>query len=888
MNKYSDVRKKFTDSPLIDEIVYQCQQILKGIILKDEERALNSETLKSIKEFDMYEAIINGNCYFNMFNYTYDIFLKVPGLSMETALRYATNQLEIPDSIKPTLMKLAKDKWMQNYEESNNYYRMLWGRPDYGEEDIFLSEDEIKYLPDYFDTTKRIHEYTDNEVEILYNTGVIDMLLAKYPERKYLNYLGERSIKPYEARKCAKFGLLYIPSIDSVEILNKFKERFEINRVYILKTVYSEAYHYKSDYYDRFMMLMIILETFNDMIVYSPEYIIDREVFDMRTIQYLFEASGVDFFEDIPLKYQKRLIKNLNRLIKYKSSDKCLVDIISLFGFENMKLFEYYLLKTPILNEDGTYRKNTTEDPKTGKEIIDLERSYKLQFVKVPINEQPDEYLDNPMNLIPYDDITYGDPYWAGVYTKEYVKHQILEREFTLRDSKYMSIDTLYYLTEMQFQMVYFINMLLYSDIDMDDLRVEVPEISMADTIPLVDLMISLYALMYMYNDTVDSIIYNPIQAAAIYGFNFETDLSELASYVVNEGFTLEQVGLDMFKNPKPTGIHTWEKLFETYNDNKSVYEFLIHQMNNANNKHEYDIYKKVFQSLFVTKLNFNYFKKEKVGGKIPDTYTKFLSNKGSVLFKVIDDCSSIVKDSDRRAEISRIINFIVDDIHCYIDKDEFAYIFQFLPTVSADYIRQYLYHILNFFKSYKVDFVSSKTIYKFDSKLENKVNIIDDIIFKYIYNWSDHVDIKDHFKLLTHLNPSSKAGISDEKVFMSIIHWILKHYDDTVMLNEKCILTDKYNLKEYAGIIDDIISELKYVYTWGDRVSIHEHKRTDISLIFKDKIPVDDSIIRTTTIWDPDLGKIELPEEGYISDEEYEAYREKQLNNILMSRREI
>ena len=53
----------------------------------------------------------------------------------------------------------------------------------------------------------------------------------------------------------------------------------------------------------------------------------------------------------------------------------------------------------------------------------------------------------------------------------------------------------------------------------------------------------------------------------------------------------------------------------------------------------------------------------------------------------------------------------------------------------------------------------------------------------------------------------------------MSIIHWILKHYDDVVMPNEKCILTDKYNPKEYAGIIDDIISELNYMKDFMKRL---------------------------------------------------------------------
>lgn len=848
MNKYSDVRKRYTDTPLIDEIVYECQQILKGIIIKDEERANNAETLKSIKESDLYSSIITGTCRFDSFNYTYDLFMKIPNISSSTALKYATKQLEIPASIQPQLLELAKAKWLETYEDSNNYYRMLWGRPDYGTPDIMLGSDEMSLLPEYFDNTKYIHEYDNNEIEIMYSNGVIAELLEKYPEKTYLNYLGERSIDPYSARMCSKFGLLYMPSVDSTEVSNKFKERFDINRVYIIKTVYSEAYHYGSDYYDRFMMLMIVLQTFQDMIVYSPEYIIDRDLFDLRTIEYMFQASGVDFYSEIPLKYQKRLIKNLNRLIKYKASDKCLVDIMSLFGFNNMKLFEYYLMKRPIVNSDGSYRHDTIEDPKTGEEIEDLDANYNLQFIKVPIDGLVDDYISDPLSISKYTDITDFDTYWNGIYTKEYVKSEILKHEFSVRDSKYMSIETLYSLTEMQFQMIYFINMLLYSKIDTNDLQVEVPEISITDTFPLVDLLIFLYSLMYAYNGTKDSIIYNPIQAMDIYGFNFETDINSLATLVTNAGFTMKQVGLDTFINPKNGGIHDWAALIGVYDSNVASYKFLVKAMNKANNKYEYDIYKKVYESLFVTKLNFKYFSDQNVGGKSPATYSKFLSNKGSLLYATLQDCKSIAKDSDRQAEISRVINFVVEDIYCYLDKDKFAFIFQNIPTVSTDYIRQYLYLILNFFKSYKVDFVNTNILYKFDSRIHNKVNIIDEVLFKYIFTKTDTMNISDFFKQNININPSDTIGVL-EQLYFDITIWAQKHFiDGNIDLNrcldriEETLIT--FGWKENANIKSDIISEYRHVYNKSDHV-LTDDQFKDLTIHIKSisKVEIDDSL---------------------------------------------
>ena len=48
----STLKRQITDSPLIDEIVYQCQEILQGIVVKNEDEANKYETAYSIKQSD--------------------------------------------------------------------------------------------------------------------------------------------------------------------------------------------------------------------------------------------------------------------------------------------------------------------------------------------------------------------------------------------------------------------------------------------------------------------------------------------------------------------------------------------------------------------------------------------------------------------------------------------------------------------------------------------------------------------------------------------------------------------------------------------------------------------------------------------------------------------
>lgn len=842
MNQYPEIKKVLTDNPLIDEIVYECQQILKGIIIKDEERLIKNETQVSLQEADLYHDIQCGTDIFANYEYTFDVYMKVPNMDEKRAQMYAGGYLEVPEGMKEQLHKIAREKWLANYNEKNEYCRLLWGKPPLGEEYIYLTQEEYEMIPvESYDISKPVHMTTDSEAKLLYTSGVIDHIKERCPNAKYLDHLGERSVHPYMVRRLPKFALLYMPPIDSPEVSNKWKERYDVNRVYALKTIYSEAYHYRSDYYDRFIILLIIIMTFDDMLVYSPEYIIDRELFDFRTIQYMFEASGVEFFPEIPIKYQKRLIKNLNRLIKFKSSAKCMVDIVSLFGYDNMQLFKYYLLKTPIVNEDGSYRKDTYTDPKTGKEVLDLEANYELQFLKVPITGIADDYIDDKTNIKDYDETAANDIYWNGVYDKDFVKHEILQHEFDCHISKYISIDTVYSLTEMQFQTVYFFNMLLYSKVNTDLLQVEVPELSYSGSFKLVDLIIELYALGYMYQGIKDNIIYDPVQSLAVYGFNFTTDMKELQEYIESEGFTMEELGIDEFINPNPIGIRSWEELDEVYNTNKDIYENLVKLINNANDYDEYKLYRKVYEALYVTRLNFKMFTDKSINNVAPKTYTDYIQVADATLYNVLVDCEKVPKEDERRVEIGRVINCIVDAIYTYIDQDDFKFIFNGIPTVGLDYIRKYIFMIVNFFKSYKVDVIHTNMIYKFDDRLNNKVMVIDKIIFGYLLDVSDKVHVSDCFNYLMHFSPEDRIDIL-ERIYFDITRWKDIHLVDREEITDKMTYLLNATFSDYVEV-KDVIKDWIWTFDWAEHISIFDTMRNIINMNPRENINIEDHV---------------------------------------------
>lgn len=839
----NNIERVYTDTPIIDEIVYQVKKMIyDGIVLKDSDEADKYDTVDIDRYTDTYASIIRGAARFLTFEYDYNDIKKLPMISDENARRYARDNSSIPNNLREPLFNIKKKDFLDNYSDPNPYYRMLNGIPNVGETGILLTKEQLKKVKDEDGKiygNRFIHEFTANEIKILDAFGVLEEIQETYPEKKYLWHLGERKIDTYMARNAPKFSLLYLPPCESNEIYNKFKDIINRNRDFIIHCLYTDAYKFQSDYYDAFLMSMIIVQSFNDMISLSPEYIIQRELFDLRTIQYVFESQGVKFFPDIPLKYQKRLVKNLNRLIKYKSSDKCLVDIVSLFGFDNIELFKYWILKDPIMNDDGTYRHDVYYDAELGKEVENLEGNYELKFIKVPFGGSAEESLLDPTNIVSYDDIVSNDTYWNGIYTAEYVKHKILEHEFNMHISKYLGMETVYSMTEMTMQLTYFINMLLYSNIDTNRLLVSVPELSSTEQFTLIDLFIGLYSLGYIYKNVQDNIIYEPVKYMAVCGFNFEVDMGKLAGYVKDKGYTLEELGVSDFQIPS-SGILSFNQLLEVYTKNRNIHDHLVKEMNNANDKDIYDIYKTIYQSLMVTQLNFDYFTQF---GDIPKTYMEFLRLECSHLYASINECAVIEKESERRDMCSKYIGYITEAIQIYLKENEFEYIFHGIPTASLNFVKQYLFEVLNFFKSYKTDFTKVNTVYKFDSRLENKIQIIDKVLFGYNKYFGDNTNIRDLMKTLIKINPKEVIGIIDY-MFMDITRW------KTMLMEDNIDLRDKFreiilNLlkKDYGSPYKDEITEWLFTFIRRDVYVPVDKITNNLNIIFSDNASPSDYI---------------------------------------------
>lgn len=827
----SDFKITYTDNPYIDIIVYNTKMLGIDTILKMQDVADANETLESKRNADMLMACMENTATFELFGYFSKEVLMKAGLTGTSLMAALVDPERVPQSFRPAVVKAAKEEFIEKYTELNNYYRMLYGLPPIGYEDVYTDWEPPEGM--VLDTSIPVHEMSYGAVAILARNGVLDDMYNEDREnRAYLKHI-LRKVEPYAARRAGRFGILYVPGIESTEIYNEYRERLAINRDFTLQTVYSEAFKYGSDYYDNFIAVFITLNTMCDIIARTNEFITRKEVFDIRTVRYIFESYGVDFFPEIPMKYQLRMVKNLHTLIKYKSTTKCMVDICSLFGFENIKIFKYYLLKS------RKYNKVTKDYSFTG----DNEQDFEMKFIRVPIDESLDAYIRDASAYADYDEITVGDPTWDGGLEHEEVKKDHLNMEYNYIRTKYLSVDSLYDIAKISIQQCYFFNM-LYDNVRLEtEINLSVPYISPNKLFNIADIFIFLTCITYQYRGVKDTIMDTQGKILTVYGFNFKADLAEIAANINQLGAKLEAIEAFKKFNIPDGSIPTMTQLMELFTNNLDVRDVLVEGMRNADNLKIYNVYKYLYDSLMTMELTMDYFMDPETGDFYRDTagdatYTEYLLHKDPILYyKLID--IELMEDQDIRNQyIATLIDNVVYILENYIDTEEFNGLFHGLPVVSVDAVKQYIKTVIDFYKSYKVHFLGINTMYYYDDKNEGWVKIIDWALLNRWFEKDEIVPVVEKiFRMNVNMTKKDQLEII-EKVYLDIRTWkymnprevikikdrlgaLISHLNpsEIIMLNDSYNIISQYDHFEFITLLDRISTSVNMFYT--DRLSL-------------------------------------------------------------------
>lgn len=752
-----EIKMIYTENPYVDVMIYNLKVLAMGSIIKKDEDALKNETVETMQASDLYIECKENRIIFEMFDYP-EWAIKQSTIPADIRNSCILDKTNIPVSKRQELMDIMTKYTLENYEEKNSYYRMLSGMPNVGDGGIYLSS---KYeLPEdiVFDASIPLHEMTANQIELLDHYGILDKIKLEYPDMKYLDYLGERKITPYTARKAMDFQLLYVPEIEYPEIQKRYKETYEKNRDFTMRTIYSEAFKFGSDYYDNFIAIFIVIQTMLDILSEIQLDILNKDIFDSRTLRYIFETYGIPYYAEIPLKYQISMIKNINTLLKYKSTNRNIIDICSLFGYDNIAVFKYYLLKDRTIDANGNY----VFDPDNPNDSL-----CQLKFVKVPLNEPADSYIKNKNNYLNYDSITSQDPYWDGDLNHDYVKNKIMEQEFSYVRSKYISVDTLCEICNISFDLCYFYNMIFDNKQVEELLTCPVPYIKQNKAFKMTDLFCYLISLTYMYNNTEDTIMDTSDKILYVYGFNFDTDLAVLSQYLSDNKLTEEIANIMGFEIPKDS-LLTYGQMLAILENNRKICDHITNQMLHAKNKRIYDIYKKLYDSLMIEKLTTAFFKK--ADGTQAETFTEYLQDRDAVLYTSLENTDAITDAELKRQTILNLVDQVIFQLDMYIPSSKYSAIYKYLPSANAEYIQKFVIKIIDFFKSYKTQMLGMTTIYKFDDKFQNIVQLLEKVDIESLLGIIEVTNPLEHMKIVSNINVKDKISVTD-KVMIKPTH---------------------------------------------------------------------------------------------------------------------
>ena len=496
-----------TNNPMA-EYLLKLQLIVTNTEFKNKTEALSYET---------QETKLNGNRYIHAVtktdsftSYTYDSrevydYLTRFGFSDQRAMFLIKNQEMIPQVCKTQLMISAREAFLATYTEHNKYYLMLTGKPFPG--DNKTPADPVLTIPDEFfqiykddqmiSRDEPIHEMPEKYQELFMNTVYYKEMLRKYPQARYLRYIGSNSI-PIEVSRAAKDGeIIHINTsklstyhevfgnvVVTPDIVHKYINTYKETRDYVYDTLrgdFNEIYA-NYDSFIRFLTIYLSIgNTLNEFARSASGYIHMNTI----TANNLFSLYGlpsaimegttmVDFLKKFRLILMDKgtnVVYRVKDLIGYKYTDIYTLVMVKQQKFENgLPLYKYENGKQIPIQEVVFRRLGTTEDNTSYFKFKESNVTYTV------------------------DEITSGDPRWWN--TPE-VEDMIQNMNYTLSNSKYIQLSTHLSMTDIWWQCVILLRGLLDNDSETKFTRLNVNyNINGGSDISVFDAVLTLVILM--------------------------------------------------------------------------------------------------------------------------------------------------------------------------------------------------------------------------------------------------------------------------------------------------------------------------------------------------------------------------------------------------------
>lgn len=812
----------------------------------------------------------------SIYRFDYDILVSL-GLTDDQINAAIDDKYYIPENlrnaatrkyIEKILLKDPETGRYVNYEERNNYYRMLNGLPDIEDTEFIYN---TKYTDIPMDTPIHLMSITDRYT--LENRGYLDELITQYPSKKYIKYLASKNIDIYVARSSERFSILYMNSSEYQNLYEDFQDIYDKCRYNIIRVYYSDVFRKDNSLYDGFMAMCILFMTIQLMHFKYLDVDITRDFYDLESIRYIYESYGVPFYSSIPLEYHKKVVKNINRLISYKGSTRVFFDLFDLFDYGSMDIFEYYLLKTRRF-ENGKPITVLGED-----EQLDKRAMYEIKFGKVRLYDDPPLELVNPENHIDYTTMTSLDPYWIS---DEELLDKLYDTDFNYLETKYIGIQTLFDLMQIMYESAYFFKMILDNKKALNAVTLMYAPIGRS--VNIFELCVYVAALIckkYGYQGNISSEY--PF-VSKVLGFNFKENLSTVKKEIVKNSYLSKDTKLD--KLLSGININNINSINSTFSTIQNLRQHFIDKKYSCKTREEYFAYDNLEKTLMTSEI-------------IEDVYKK----KDKTLAKSFED---LIKDSNGELYVRLIreeldLDDEIDNVLVLLKKTfpALKYI-EWADGIDISNLIEHLFKLLNFFKSAKAELTGYNIIYAISArginyfKLISTIDRISESAEMRDYSWRYLTDILEIGKFL-YTEKSRFKALTDKNTYhsLSLYYKVIDQLDkltDMIWLYQEFI-KDKYSELSLVDYLHTYISNdlLKSFMPLEDENILVYEDREYIYTIQRIKDKFDkfiDMIHNIMDIHEPIIDKLLINYKDRINEvlENVELFYDKnQLNNVYL-----
>lgn len=803
----------------------ELMRISKDLVWKNPTKALAHEDEEYSIEVEQYILSIQNRLVFSIVYQFSEEVLRSFGLSDELVVKYMNDKDEIPIENRDVYTKRQMEWNIQNYVEHNNYYRMLHGLPDEEDKDYYYNT----LYPDISDSDTPIHELSLSQLHMLENVGYIDQLIKMHPDKKYLTHMTNRKIDYYTARNSKPYSILWIGESDFDNLTTDFQDTYNECRTMLTTIFYQKVMNSSNPEYAGFMGMMILFQTINLMQKNFLNADMTRDFYDVESLRLVYDSYDIPFYSNIPLEYHKKIVKNINILLSHKGSTRVFYDLFDIFDFDGMSIYSYYMIKTrrfdkngkPIFsyNEDGTYNNKAM---------------YDIKFSKVKLYNDPILEMRDPKNHVDYQEMIRNDKYWIN---DKDLLNKIYDEEFNFMESKYLGVQTTFNLMKIVYETTYYLKMLLDNRKLLNTTYMYNSSIHM--DINLYDMVIYTCALIMKKYGYAGNIPVELHEIGSVMGFNFKTDLEVLKKNIAED---------DYLKNDKTLlnclstmDVSSLASVKKVYNNLTTLRNYLIRKMSETDDVPTYWSYYNLYQTLMYSEYTQDTFTKS--DGTIADSFEDMLKDCNPSLY----DRYFVIGEDDIEGEVADMLYLIKSSCNS-LKHIEYA------ESVNIDTIIEYVFKLLEFFKSAKADLTGYEIVYSLVSSGENILKMMD--YFSYIheefpdpiYSIFDEFDdmlsiIKGRMDLLDKFTLMDEAYSFETNIIKDIIEYLK---DELIYLSE--IFYDLFSstefLDDFSNIRDITLLPSEDFKIKDMMIPLYEEIKEILKFRIYDEFPIIDRIL--------------------------------------------